>query len=201
MAGDGIEEGLESSSSPLLPGEKSTSSSATRNQHSITPVGYSSPAESGIMEDLGLSVSAVGEGLILLQTFGGNSAVSYYLGTIFAKASKCFNLFWTYNFCSVTDSNIYCNCAVNGFIRKTDTSYGLSYHIMLMLVSCRIIVLLPGIPQSERAHSNIDFGWHIGFWHRFHHRHVRNTLGYNGRDISCKCKGISRKPSGSNQLG
>ncbi|KAJ6737525.1 hypothetical protein OIU85_019575 [Salix viminalis] len=77
MAGDGIEEGLESASSPLLPGEKSTSSSATRNQHSITPVlvcstlvalcgsftygcsvGYSSPAESGIMEDLGLSVSA-----------------------------------------------------------------------------------------------------------------------------------------------
>ncbi|KAG6750555.1 hypothetical protein POTOM_045051 [Populus tomentosa] len=30
----------------------------------------------------------VGVGLILLQTFGGNSAVSYYLGTIFAKASK-----------------------------------------------------------------------------------------------------------------
>ncbi|KAJ6305822.1 hypothetical protein OIU78_021197 [Salix suchowensis] len=77
MAGDGIEEGLESATSPLLPGEKSTSSSATRNQHSITPVlvcstlvalcgsftygcsvGYSSPAESGIMEDLGLSVSA-----------------------------------------------------------------------------------------------------------------------------------------------
>ncbi|KAJ6413918.1 hypothetical protein OIU84_006674 [Salix udensis] len=77
MAGDGIEEGLESASSPLLPGEKSTSSSATRNQHYITPVlvcstlvalcgsftygcsvGYSSPAESGIMEDLGLSVSA-----------------------------------------------------------------------------------------------------------------------------------------------
>ncbi|KAG5244966.1 sugar transporter ERD [Salix suchowensis] len=33
-------------------------------------------------------VIIVGEGLILLQTFGGNSAVSYYLGTIFAKASK-----------------------------------------------------------------------------------------------------------------
>ncbi|KAF9670009.1 hypothetical protein SADUNF_Sadunf13G0023800 [Salix dunnii] len=30
----------------------------------------------------------VGVGLILLQAFGGNSAVSYYLGTIFAKASK-----------------------------------------------------------------------------------------------------------------
>eukprot|EP00258_Populus_trichocarpa_P022882 XP_024438901.1 sugar transporter ERD6-like 3 isoform X1 [Populus trichocarpa] len=29
----------------------------------------------------------VGVGLILLQTFGGNSAVSYYLGTIFAKAN------------------------------------------------------------------------------------------------------------------
>ncbi|KAJ6775322.1 hypothetical protein OIU79_018487 [Salix purpurea] len=404
MAGDGIEEGLESATSPLLPGEKSTSSSATRNQHSITPVlvcstlvalcgsftygcsvGYSSPAESGIMEDLGLSVSAysffgsivtiggmvgailsgkmadlvgrrgtmwacqiicmagwlaiafakkawcldigrflvgvaigiltyvvpvyiseitpkhlrgrftsanqllvccgfavtyfvgsivswralsliatipsilqivclffvpesprwlaklgrqkefeaslqrlrgaesdiseeavdirdaieilkqtsaetrtlelfqrryayviiVGEGLILLQTFGGNSAVSYYLGTIFAKAN----------------SNIYCNCTVNGFIRKTDTSYGFSDYIMLMLVPCRIIVLLPGIQQSERAHSNIDFGWHIGFWNRFHHRHVRNTLGYNGRDISRKCQGISRKPNGSNQLG
>lgn len=113
----------------------------------------------------------VGVGLILLQTFGGNSAVSYYLGTIFAKAN----------------SNICCNCTLNGFIWKTDTSYGFSYHIMLMLVPCRIIVLLPGIPQPERAHPNIDFGWHIGFRLRFCHRHVRNTLGYNGRDISCKC--------------
>ncbi|KAJ6682935.1 SUGAR TRANSPORTER ERD6-LIKE 1-RELATED [Salix koriyanagi] len=98
MAGDGIEEGLESASSPLLPGEKSTSSSATRNQHSITPVlvcstlvalcgsftygcsvGYSSPAESGIMEDLGLSVSAVSANYVnlfsslffLAMTIGG----------------------------------------------------------------------------------------------------------------------------------
>ncbi|KAG6775114.1 hypothetical protein POTOM_018540 [Populus tomentosa] len=77
MEGDGIEEGLESATSPLLLGDKSTGSTTTSNQHSITPVlvfstfvalcgsfsygcsvGYSSPAESGIMKDLGLSVAA-----------------------------------------------------------------------------------------------------------------------------------------------
>jgi hypothetical protein len=88
-------------------------------------------------------LAKVGVGLILLQTFGGNSAVSYYLGTIFAKASesllteiqtwiprinlqycgkgrhnidfcvvfhRCFNLLWTYNFCSFTGRymNLFC---------------------------------------------------------------------------------------------
>ncbi|CAK7340804.1 unnamed protein product [Dovyalis caffra] len=79
MERDGIEEGLESATSPLLLlGEKSIGESdKPTSNHSITPllvfstfvalcgsfsygcsVGYSSPAESGIMEDLGLSVAA-----------------------------------------------------------------------------------------------------------------------------------------------
>jgi hypothetical protein len=38
MEGDGIEEGLESATSPLLLGDKSTGNTATSNQHSITPI-------------------------------------------------------------------------------------------------------------------------------------------------------------------
>ncbi|KAL9393184.1 hypothetical protein Peur_012469 [Populus x canadensis] len=38
MEGDGIEEGLESATGPLLLGEKSTSNTKTSNQYSITPV-------------------------------------------------------------------------------------------------------------------------------------------------------------------
>jgi len=38
MKGDGIEDGLESATGPLLLGEKSTSNTKTSNQYSITPV-------------------------------------------------------------------------------------------------------------------------------------------------------------------
>ncbi|KAJ6397616.1 hypothetical protein OIU77_018600 [Salix suchowensis] len=131
-------------------------------------------------------VIIVGEGLILLQTFGGNSAVSYYLGTIFAKA----------NVSTSSGPIIFALLQIPTSIATVllMDSFGRRTLLMVSATTSCLCLFLVGLSfcfqeshNLKRAHSNIDFGWHIGFWHRFHHRHVRNTLGYNGRDISRKC--------------
>ncbi|KAE8675387.1 Sugar transporter ERD6-like 8 [Hibiscus syriacus] len=51
-----------------------------------TAIGYSSPAQTGIIVDLGLSVAEVGVGLMVLQQFGGVNVIAFYASSIFISA-------------------------------------------------------------------------------------------------------------------